>query len=309
MLDKRAGMLHIEGMKRLTISRRAEIIRCLVEGNSIRSTVRITGAAKNTVTKLLVDIGAACSVYQNKHLRNLPCRRIQVDEIWSFTYAKAKNVPTAKAAPVGAGDTWTWTAICADTKLVPCWLVGPRDGEYALAFIDDLRSRLTNRVQLTSDGLKAYLEAIEESFGDDIDYAMLVKLYGSDTDGPANSAQRKYSPGDCTGTREARITGNPDPKHISTSYAERNNLTLRMAMRRFTRLTNAFSKKLANHEAAVALHFMHYNFVRIHQTLRITPAMAAGVTDRLWSMEDIAALVEAAAPKPGPRGPYKKRYA
>jgi IS1 family transposase len=296
-------------MNKLSTSQRANIIRCLVEGNSIRSTVRITGAAKNTVVKLLADAGAACSAYQDKHLRNLPCRRIQVDEIWSFTYAKAKNVPTAKAAPVGAGDTWTWTAICADTKLVPCWLVGPRDGEYALAFVDDLRSRLANRVQLTSDGLKAYLEAIEESFGDDIDYAMLVKLYGSDGEGPANSAQRKYSPGHCTGTREAMITGNPDPKHISTSYAERNNLTLRMAMRRFTRLTNAFSKKLANHEAAVALHFMHYNFVRIHQTLRVTPAMAAGVTGRLWSVEDIAALVEAAAPKPEPRGPYKKRAA
>jgi IS1 family transposase len=210
---------------------------------------------------------------------------------WSFTYAKAKNVPTAKAAPAGAGDTWTWTAICADTKLVPCWLVGPRDGEYALAFIDDLRQRLANRVQLTSDGLKAYLEAVEESFGNDIDYAILVKLYGSEPEGPPNSAQRKYSPGHCTGTREAMITGYPDPKHISTSYAERNNLTLRMAMRRFTRLTNAFSKKLANHEAAVALHFMHYNFVRIHQTLRITPAMAAGVTDRLWSIEDICGAV------------------
>jgi hypothetical protein len=175
---------------------------------------------------------------------------------------------------------------------VPCWLVGPRDGEYALAFIDDLRQRLTQRVQLTSDGLKAYLEAVEESFGDDIDYAMLVKLYGSDAEGPPNSAQRKYSPGHCTGTRNAVITGNPDPNYISTSLAERNNLTLRMAMRRFTRLTNAFSKKIANHEAAVALHFMHYNFVRIHQTLRVTPAMAAGVTDRLWSIEDIAALLD-----------------
>jgi hypothetical protein len=277
-------------MNRLTTSKRAEVIRCLVEGNSIRSTVRITGVAKNTVTKLLVDLGAVCSAYQDEHLRNLPCQRIQVDEIWSFTYAKAKNVPTAKAAPIGAGDTWTWTAICADTKLVPCWLVGPQDGEYALAFIDDLRQRLANRVQLTSDGLKAYLEAVEESFGNDIDYAILVKLYGSDGEGAPNSSQRKYSPGHCTGTRDAMITGRPDPKHISTSFAERNNLTMRMAMRRFTRLTNAFSKKLTNHEAAVALHFMHYNFVRIHQTLRITPAMAAGVTDRLWSVEDIVAL-------------------
>lgn len=274
-------------MNRLTTSKRAEIIRCLVEGNSIRSTVRITGAAKNTVTRLLVDLGAACSAYQNKHLRNLTCQRIQVDEIWSFTYAKAKNVPTAKAAPDGAGDTWTWTAICADTKLVPSWLVGGRDGEYALAFIDDLRQRLANRVQLTSDGYKAYLEAVEEAFGDDVDYAVLQKLYGT-----APEAQTRYSPAKCIGVRSDDITGSPDPKHVSTSYVERQNLTMRMHMRRFTRLTNGFSKKLANHEAAVALHFMHYNFVRIHQSLRIAPAMAAGVTDRLWSIEDIASLLD-----------------
>jgi IS1 family transposase len=291
MLDNSDGMLYIESMNRLTTAKRAEIIRCLVEGNSIRSTVRITGAAKNTVVKLLVDIGAACSAYQDKHLRNLPCRRIQVDEVWAFVHAKAKNVPTAKAAPEGAGDIWCWTAICADTKLVPSWLIGARDGEYALAFIDDLRQRLANRVQLTSDGHKPYLQAVEEAFGDDIDYAMLVKLYGSDGDGAPNSAQRKYSSGHCTGTREATITGNPDPSHVSTSYAERQNLTMRMSMRRFTRLTNAFSKRVANHEAAVALHFMHYNFVRIHHTLRVTPAMAAGVTDRLWSVENIAELV------------------
>jgi IS1 family transposase len=287
MLDRSRNRLYIEGMNRLTTSKRAEIIRCLVEGNSIRSTVRITGAAKNTVVKLLVDVGAACSAYQNKHLRNLPCQRIQVDEIWSFTYAKAKNVPTAKAAPAGAGDTWTWTAICADTKLVPCWLVGPRDGEYALAFIDDLRQRLENRVQLTSDGLKAYLDAIEEAFGDDVDYAVLQKLYGTPPE-----AEKRYSPAQCIGAKRDLVTGNPDPKHVSTSYVERQNLTMRMAMRRFTRLTNAFSKKLANHEAAIALHFMHYNFVRIHQTLRVTPAMAAGMTDRLWSVEDIAALLD-----------------
>jgi IS1 family transposase len=274
-------------MNRLTTSKRAEIIRCLVEGNSIRSTVRITGAAKNTVTKLFVDIGAASSAYQNEQFRNLPCQRIQVDEIWSFTYAKAKNVPTGKAAPDGAGDTWTWTAIDAETKLVPSWLIGGRDGEYALAFIDDLRQRLAGRVQLTSDGHKAYLEAVEEAFGDDVDHAVLQKLYGT-----APEAQKSYSPAKCIGVRSENITGNPDPKHVSTSYVERQNLTMRMAMRRFTRLTNAFSKKLANHEAAVALHFMHYNFVRIHQTLRVTPAMASGVTDRLWSAEDIAALLD-----------------
>ena len=280
-------MLYIKGMNRLTTSKRAEVIRCLVEGNSIRSTVRITGAAKNTATNLSVDVGATCSAYQNEHLRNLTCQRIQVDEIWSFTYAKAKNVASAKAAPDGAGDTWTWTAIDAETKLVPSWLVGRRDGEYALAFIDDLRQRLTNRVQLTSDGHKAYLDAVEEAFGDDVDYAVLQKLYGT-----APEAQKRYSPAKCIGVRSQEITGTPDPKHVSTSYVERQNLTMRMAMRRFTRLTNAFSKKLANHEAAVALHFMHYNFVRIHQTLRVTPAMAAGVTDRLWSIEDIAALLD-----------------
>ena len=240
---------------------------------------------------LLIDAGRACSAYQNRHLRNLPCRRVQVDEVWSFVYAKQRNVATAKRQDLAWGDVWVWTAICADTKIVPCWLVGARDGEYALAFIDDLRQRLANRVQLTSDGLKAYLEAVEESFGDDVDYAMLVKLYGSDADGPPHSSQRKYSPGKCTGTREATITGNPDPAHVSTSYVERQNLTMRMSMRRFTRLTNAFSKKVANHEAAVALHFMHYNFVRIHQSLRVAPAMAAGVTDRLRSIEDIAALL------------------
>jgi IS1 family transposase len=287
MLERSGNMLYNEGMNRLTTSKRAEIIRCLVEGNSIRSTVRITGASKNTISKLLVDLGAACSAYQNEHLRNLPCRRIQVDEIWSFVHAKAKNVPTAKAAPEGAGDVWTWTAICADTKIVPAWMIGGRDGEYALAFMDDLRSRLANRVQLTSDGHKAYLNAVEDAFGDDVDYATLQKMYGS-----APEAQKRYSPAQCIGTRREAITGNPDPKHVSTSYAERQNLTMRMAMRRFARLTNAFSKKLANHEAAVALHFMHYNFVRIHQTLRVTPAMAAGVTDRLWSVEDIAALLD-----------------
>ena len=214
---------------------------------------------------------------------------------------------TAKAAPEGAGDTWTWTAIDANSKLILSWLVGARDSEYALAFIDDLRIRLANRVQLTSDGHKAYLQAVEEAFGDDVDYAMLIKLYGSDGDGAPNTAQRKYSPGHCTGTREIAITGNPAPEHVSTSYAERHNLTMRMAMRRFTRLTNAFSKKLESHMHMVALYTVWYNFVRVHKTLRMSPAMAAGVTDRLWSMEDIAELVEAAAPKPGRRRAYKKR--
>ena len=202
-------------------------------------------------------------------------------------HARAKNLATAKAAPEGAGDIWTWTAICADTKLVPCWVVGSRDGEYALAFIDDLRQRLANRMQLTSDGHRAYLDAVEEAFGDDVDYAVLHKLYGT-----APEAQTRYSPAKCIGTKREAVAGNPGPKHVSTSYVERQTLTMRMSMRRFTRLTNAFSKKVANHEAAVALHFMYYNFVRIHQTLRVTLAMAAGVTGRLWSVEDIAALVD-----------------
>ena len=230
-----------------------------------------------------------------------------MDEIWSFTYAKQRNVATAKRKDLAYGDTWTWTAIEADSKLIVSWLVGARDGDYALAFIDDLRQRLASRVQLTSDGLKAYLEAVEESFGDDVDYAMLVKLYGSGGDGPPNSAQRKYSPGHCTGTREIPITGNPHPDYVSTSYAEQHNLTMRMAMRRFTRLTNAFSKKLESHVHMVALYTVWYNFVRVHKSLRVSPAMAAGVSDRLWSMEDIAQLVDAAAPKPGRRGPYKPR--
>ncbi len=304
-------MVHAGSMNRLPTSKRAEIIRCLVEGNSIRSTVRITGASKNTIAKLFVDLGAACSAYQDEHLRNLKCRRIQLDEIWSFTYAKQKNVPTAKRAPEGAGDTWTWTAIDAETKLLVCWLVGGRDSEYASDFINDLRSRLANqRVQLTTDGHSPYLEAVEGAFGADVDYAMLVKLYGAaPAEGAPGSAQRRYSPGVCTGTRKTAIAGKPDPAHVSTSYAERHNLTMRMGIRRFTRLTNAFSKKVEHHAHALAIYFMHYNFVRIHQSLRVTPAMAAGVTDRLWSMEDVAAVVDAAAPKPGKRGPYKTRSA
>jgi IS1 family transposase len=293
-------------MNKLPLAKRVQILSMLVEGSSMRSISRVVGVSINTVTKLLVDAGKVCAAYHDEHVRNVKAKRIQVDEIWSFTYAKAKNVQNAKAAPEGAGDTWTWTAIEAETKLIVSWLVGARDSEYALAFIDDLRQRLASRVQLTSDGHKPYLDAVEESFGDDIDYAMLVKLYGSDGDGPPNSAQRKYSPGRCTGIREQRITGSPDPAHVSTSYPERHNLTMRMAMRRFTRLTNAFSKKLESHMHMVALYTVRYNFVRQHKAHRLSPAMAAGISDRLWSMEDIAELVEAAAPKPGPRGPYRK---
>jgi len=277
-------------MNKLSTSKRAAILRCLVEGNSIRSTVRITGASKNTIAKLLTDAGKACSAYHDEHVRNVKAERIQVDEIWSFCYAKQKNVESAKNAPEGAGDVWTWTAMDSGSKLIISWLVGGRDGEYALAFMDDLRQRLATRVQLTSDGHKAYLDAVEEAFGADIDYAQLIKMYGEPTGEKGH--ERKYSPSECTGTKKQHVTGSPDKKHISTSHVERQNLTMRMCMRRFTRLTNAFSKKIESHEASVALHFMYYNFCRIHQTLKVTPAMAAGVTDRLWDVEDLAKLLD-----------------
>ena len=292
-------------MNRLSIQKRAHILQLLCEGMAIRAIVRVTGISKNTVTRLLVDAGKACNAFQERTLRNLPCKRIQVDEIWSFVYAKQGNLPKTKQAPKDAGDVWTWTAICADTKLVPSWAIGDRSSETAIEFMDDLRARMADRVQLTSDGHKAYLEAVEGAFGGDIDYAMLVKLYGSD--GGASS-EKRYSPAECTGTRKFKVSGNPDAAHISTSYVERNNLTMRMSMRRFTRLTNAFSKKVENHAHAVALHFMYYNFARIHKTLRVTPAMAAGVTERLWEMSDIVELIEAReANEDRKRGPYKKR--
>lgn len=291
-------------MNKLSTEERARILHLLCEGNSIRSVTRLTGASKNTVIKLLTDAGRACGAYHDANVRGVKAKRIQVDEIWSFTYAKQKNVATAKAPPEEAGDTWTWTAIDAESKLIVSWLVGGRDSEYAMAFMDDLAARLANRVQLTSDGHKAYLEAVEGAFGGDVDYAMLVKLYGT----APESARGRYSPAECIGARKERIEGSPDPKHVSTSYAERQNLTMRMHMRRFTRLTNAFSKKVENHAYAVALHMMYYNFVRIHTKLRVTPAMAAGVADRLWDVADIVALVEAAESETGrKRGPYKKR--
>ena len=290
-------------MNKLPLATRTTILTMLVEGSSMRSISRVTGTSINTVAKLLADAGEACIVYHNEHVRNVRSARIQVDEIWSFCYAKEKNVATAKAAPDDAGDVWTWTALDADSKLIISYLVGGRDGEYAMAFIDDLRDRLANRVQLTSDGHRAYLEAVEEAFGADVDYAQLVKLYGAAPDGPT----RRYSPAECTGAKKIKIEGNPDPKHVSTSYVERQNLTMRMSMRRFTRLTNAFSKRIESHIHSLALYFLFYNFVRIHSTLRITPAMAAGVSDRLWSVEDIVALIDAREAAPKKRGPYKKR--
>ncbi|MFC1956301.1 IS1 family transposase [Chloroflexota bacterium] len=277
-------------MNKLSLDRQAQIIKVLCEGNSIRSTARITRTAINTVVNVLKDAGDACAKYQDIHLRNLPCKTIQCDEIWSFCYAKQKNVPENKQGRFGFGDVWTWTAIDADTKLVPSWSVGLRDAGYAFEFIRDLQSRLANRVQLTTDGYKAYLNVIDDVFGTDIDYAMLVKIYGTE---PAGAG--RYSPAKCTGVNHRTVMGHPDPKLISTSYSERQNLTMRMNMRRFTRLTNAFSKKIENHIYAIALYFMHYNFVRPHKTLSKpypkTPAMAAGVTNHVWTAEDIVRLI------------------
>jgi IS1 family transposase len=273
----------------LSLERRAQILGMLVEGSSLRSISRIIDVSINTVTKLLVDAGAACEQYQDRTLRDLKCKRIQCDEIWSFCYAKAKNLPEKYAGAWGYGDVWTWTAIDAETKLVPSWAVGRRDAFTGHGFIRDLASRLAHRVQFTTDGHKVYLEAVEGAFGADVDYAMLVKLYGGDAQ---RESETRYSPAECIGTRTVCITGRPDPEHISTSFAERHNLTMRMQMRRFTRLTNAFSKKLDNHKAALALYFMHYNFARIHKTLRVTPAMEAGVSDHVWGLEEIIGLLD-----------------
>ncbi len=278
-------------MNRLATEKRAQIIGCLVEGNSIRATVRMTGAAKNTVTKLLVDLGDVCGRYQDLALRDLPCSVIQCDEIWNFVYTKQKNVPEQHKGEYGYGNVWTWTAICADTKLVPSWFVGERNAEDGFLFMMDLKYRLRDsHVQLTTDGLKAYSAAIGFSFGTEVDWAVLQKLYGKDPSG-----ERRYSPAICTGIDTSVKRGDPDPAKISTSYAERQNLTMRMGMRRFTRLTNAFSKKVENLEHAVSLHYMHYNFARPHTTLANpyprTPAMAAGVADHVWTMQEIAALL------------------
>lgn len=291
-------------MNKLSSEERARILHLLCEGQSIRAVTRITGASKVTVTKLLVDAGKVCVAYHDASVRNVEAKRVKVDEIWSFADAKQKNVATAKAAPEEAGDTWTWTAVDADSKLIVSWLVGGRDSEYALALMDDLAARLASRVQLASDGRKAYLEPVEGAFGGDMDYAMLVKLYGTADE----SAKGRYSPAGFIGARKDRVEGSPDPKRVSTSYAEWQNPTMHMHTRRFTRLRNAFSKKVENHAYAVALHMMYYNFVRIHAKLCVTPAMAAGVTDRRWGISDIVALVEAEEAKvTTKRGTYKKR--
>jgi IS1 family transposase len=273
-------------MNKLSVERRAQIIACLVEGNSVRATCRLTHSSKDAVLKLVADAGEACLEYQREHLRGLTSRRIQCDEIWSFVYAKAKNVPAEYRGQFGKGDVWTWTAIDADTKLVPCWYVGTRGAQAAITFMRDLASRLANRVQLTTDGHRVYLNAVDAAFDRDIDYAMLVKHYASTPEG-----ETRYSPAVCTGCEKTEVRGRPDPDHISTSYVERQNLNMRMGMRRFTRLTNAFSKKVENHGHAIALFYMYYNFARIHQTLRVTPAMEAGISDHVWSIEEIAALI------------------
>lgn len=278
-------------MNKLTNERRVRVVKALVEGNSINGTVRMTGVAKNTILKLLADLGSACLDYQEVTLQNLNLRYIECDEIWEFCYSKEKNVPAEHKGEFGYGDVWTWTGIDADTKLVPCWHVGGRTGQDAWDFIANLRSRLTNRVQITTDGLRSYLEAIEGVFGAEVDYAMLNKIYGRET----RESQRRYSPAECIGAEKRTITGDPDKARISTSYVERQNLTMRMSMRRFTRLSNGFSKKVENHMHAISLHFMNYNFARPHKTLSkpypTTPAMAAGISDHVWTTEEIVSLL------------------
>jgi IS1 family transposase len=272
-------------MNRLDNATRARVVALLVEGNSIRATVRLTGIAKNTVSKLLVDLGEACSSFHDTHVRHVSARRVQCDEIWSFCYGKDKNVTPEQKAN-GAGSVWTWTALDADSKLIISYVCGGRDARFALEFMKDLASRVTTRIQITSDGHRAYAEAVEGVFGMDLDYAMLIKLYGN-----PSQPDTRYSPGVVIGTESHVVTGKPDPRHISTSFVERQNLTMRMSMRRFTRLTNGFSKKIENHEAMLAVYFAHYNFCRVHQTLRVTPAMEAGISDHIWSIEELVQLL------------------
>lgn len=305
MLDTQAKSSDIRGMNKLPLETRVQILSMLVEGCTMRGISRMTGVSINTVTKLLEDAGETCIALHEEKVRNVKSRRLQCDEIWQFNYCKKVRVATAKKAPDKAGDVWTWTALDADSKLIVSYLTGDRDGEHALEFISDLGSRLVDRPQITTDGLNSYIGAIEEIFGADVDFAQLVKVY-SETPG-SKGHERKYSPGVCTGTFTKAVTGKPDPAHISTSLVESHNQKMRQHMRRFTRLTAAHSKKFANHCHSLALYFTFYNFVKIHSTLRTSPAMAAGIETRLWDMKDIVAAMDARAPKPGPRGPYRKQ--
>lgn len=303
MLDAKHKSSYTTDMNKLTLAKRVQILSMLVEGSSMRSISRVVDVSINTVTKLLVDGGKACEEFHDKEVRGVDTSRVECDEIWSFCYAKAKNVQAAKAAPQEAGDVWTWTALDSDSKMIISWLVGGRDAGYATEFMNDLKERLAHRVQLTTDGHRAYLDAVWDAFGGEVDYAQLVKMYGEPKE---FGAERKYSPSVCNGARKWKVQGDPDKAYISTSYVERHNLTMRMSMRRFTRLTNAFSKKIENHCHALALYFVYYNFVKIHKTLRVSPAMAAGVSSKLWKMEDIIALIDSNE-VPTKRGPYKKQ--
>jgi IS1 family transposase len=290
-LDAKHKSSDNRGVNKLPLEKRIQILSMLCEGSSMRSVSRVADVSINTVSKLLIDAGEVCAAYHDQFVRGVESKRVQCDEIWSFCYSKQKNVRSAKAAPHGAGDVWTWTAIDADSKLILAWMVGARDADTAMYFAEDLQSRIKGKTQLTTDGLRLYLDAIQEAFGaGGVDYAQLVKIYG-----PANGKgdERRYSPAQCVGAKKMVVDGDPDIKHISTSFVERQNLNMRMGMRRFTRLTNAFSKKLENHCHALALYFLFYNFCRIHKTLKVSPAMAAGVTDKLWNMEDIVALLDA----------------
>ena len=290
-------------MNKLDTAKRVQILTLLCESMSMRATSRVADVSINTVAKILAEAGEACLAIHDETVRGVASKRVQCDEIWAFCYSKQKNVAAAKAAPAEAGDLWTWTALDADSKLIVSYLVGGRDAGYAHEFMQDVASRLTTRVQMTTDGLKSYLEAVEGAFGADIDYAQLIKLYGESAGAPG-----RYSPAECTGIKKIRVEGRPDPAHVSTSYVERANLTMRMQMRRFTRLTNGFSKKAESHLHMVALYTVWYNFCRMHKTLRCSPAMAAGINKTLWSMTDVVAMMDARAEAPKPRGPYKPRH-
>ena len=305
MLDAKHKSSYLMGMNKLDIKTRVTILNMLVEGSSMRSISRITGVSINTVTKLLEDAGRACAEFHDRTVVAVKASEVQCDEIWSFCYAKEKNVPEAKAAPDGAGDVWTWTAIDRHSKLIVAFQVGDRSARTAREFMFDVAYRLANRVQLTTDGNGAYLKAVGDAFAADVDYAMLVKQYGEPSG--VNPSERRYSPAECTGAIKEPIFGKPDMDKVSTSHVERANLSMRMGMRRFTRLTNGFSKKLENHLHMLSLFFVHYNFVRVHKSIRMTPAMAAGVTDTLRDMAWLVGIIDAAAPAPKPRGPYKKR--